>query len=131
MKATDQIKRAAMMKTIGYLLDDPERNIVKIMDMVDKVAPADLFPSQRKAFRGAIDSKINWYQLIMRVMDLNPEVRDDLIKNLIVDGNLMAWPRQEEMRKQHQCNIPWAILLDPTSACNLHCTGCWAAEYGH
>ena len=26
---------------------------------------------------------------------------------------------------------PWAILLDPTSACNLHCTGCWAAEYGH
>ena len=20
---------------------------------------------------------------------------------------------------------------DPTSACNLHCTGCWAAEYGH
>ena len=29
------------------------------------------------------------------------------------------------------CNIPWAILLDPTSACNLHCTGCWAAEYGN
>ena len=28
-------------------------------------------------------------------------------------------------------NIPWAILLDPTSACNLHCTGCWAAEYGN
>ena len=23
------------------------------------------------------------------------------------------------------------ILLDPTSACNLHCTGCWAAEYGN
>ena len=21
--------------------------------------------------------------------------------------------------------------MDPTSACNLKCTGCWAAEYGH
>lgn len=21
--------------------------------------------------------------------------------------------------------------MDPTSACNMHCTGCWAAEYGH
>ena len=21
--------------------------------------------------------------------------------------------------------------MDPTSACNLRCTGCWAAEYGH
>ncbi|MDE6964661.1 MAG: radical SAM protein, partial [Lachnospiraceae bacterium] len=23
------------------------------------------------------------------------------------------------------------ILMNPTSACNLHCTGCWAAEYGN
>ena len=35
------------------------------------------------------------------------------------------------MREKYGCNIPWAILLDPTSACNLHCTGCWAAEYGN
>ena len=32
---------------------------------------------------------------------------------------------------KYQCNVPWAILMDPTSACNLHCTGCWAAEYGN
>ena len=36
-----------------------------------------------------------------------------------------------EMREKYQCNIPWLLLIDPTSACNLHCTGCWAAEYGH
>ena len=35
------------------------------------------------------------------------------------------------MRTVHNCNIPWLILMDPTSACNLHCTGCWAAEYGN
>jgi len=35
------------------------------------------------------------------------------------------------MREEYGCNIPWAILIDPTSACNLHCTGCWAAEYGN
>lgn len=35
------------------------------------------------------------------------------------------------MREVHQCNVPWLILMDPTSACNLHCTGCWAAEYGN
>ena len=23
------------------------------------------------------------------------------------------------------------MLIDPTSACNLHCNGCWAAEYGN
>ncbi|MBQ9511559.1 MAG: radical SAM protein [Lachnospiraceae bacterium] len=34
-------------------------------------------------------------------------------------------------RKELDCNVPWLILMDPTSACNLHCIGCWAAEYGH
>lgn len=24
-----------------------------------------------------------------------------------------------------------SILLAPTPACNMHCTGCWAAEYGN
>lgn len=32
------------------------------------------------------------------------------------------------MRKHH-CNIPIAVLMDPTSSCNLKCKGCWAAEY--
>ena len=41
------------------------------------------------------------------------------------------FPKEEELRRKYDCNIPWAILLDPTSACNLHCTGCWAAEYGN
>ena len=34
-------------------------------------------------------------------------------------------------RKKYDCNIPWLILFDPTSACNMHCTGCWSGTYGH
>lgn len=131
MKATDQIKHAALEKTVDYFLRDPERNMTKVMDLLDKAAPADLFPSQRAAFRTAVDERNNWYRLIMRALELNPFVRDDLVKTLLIDGNLMAWPKQEAMREKHRCNIPWAILMDPTSACNLRCTGCWAAEYGH
>lgn len=132
MKATDQIKRAALNKAIDYLLENPERNVTKIMDMIDKVAPDDVFPTQRAAFHQAIDDESNWYQLIMKILtDMNPQVRDRLIKTFVVDANMLAWPKQEAMRDQYHCNIPWAILLDPTSACNLRCTGCWAAEYGH
>ena len=131
MKATDHVKRAAYNKAVDYLLEDPVSHVRKIMDLLDKAAPDDLFPSQRKAFRTAIDSQNNWYQLIMKVLDLNPAVRDALLRTFIVDANLMAWPEQEKSRVKHGCNIPWAVLMDPTSACNLHCTGCWAAEYGH
>ena len=131
MKTTDRVKRATYNKAVDYLLEDPEAHVRKIMDLLDKAAPDDLFPSQRKAFRTAIDEQNNWYQLIMKVLDLNPEVRDSLLHTFIVDANLMAWPEQETNRSKYGCNIPWAILMDPTSACNLHCTGCWAAEYGH
>ena len=54
-----------------------------------------------------------------------------LLKTFVVDANFLAWGKQERMRAKYGCNIPWAILLDPTSACNLHCLGCWAVDYGH
>ncbi|MCD8316517.1 MAG: radical SAM protein [Eggerthellaceae bacterium] len=116
---------------VDYMCSDPEEHIVKIVDMLNTLVPPNLFPSQRKAFKRVIENKDNMYELIMRILHLNPEVRSSLIKTVRVDGNLIAWGFEDMMRYQYKCNIPWAILLDPTSACNLHCTGCWAAEYGH
>ena len=63
--------------------------------------------------------------------DIDPEVRKRLFENFIINGCLLGYQRQVENKEKYNCNIPWAILLDPTSACNLHCTGCWAAEYGN
>ena len=131
MALTQAAERAALYKLIDYVDEDPEARIPKIMDTIDTYTPASVFPTQRAAFRSAIDDRSNWYQLILRAFRLNPEMRRRLLKTLIVDANILAWPVQEKAREKYACNIPWAILLDPTSACNLHCTGCWAAEYGH
>ena len=63
--------------------------------------------------------------------DIDPAVRMTFFENFIVNTSLIGYGRQEKAAAEHNCNIPWAILMDPTSACNLHCTGCWAAEYGN
>lgn len=131
MKPTDLAKRTAANKLVDYLLADPESNMPKMMRRLDALLPDSLFPSQRTAFRRAIDERSNWYELLLRVASMNSEVIGPLIKTFLVDANIMVWDKQEKMRERHRCNIPWAILLDPTSACNLHCTGCWAADYGH
>ena len=131
MGISQAAERAALNKLVDYVSEDPEARIPKLMDTVDRYVPASVFPTQRRAFRSAIDSRSNWYQLMMRVFDLNPEVASRLIKCFLVDANVLAWPVQEKKRDELGCNVPWAILLDPTSACNLRCTGCWAAEYGH
>ena len=131
MNPADSVKRAALNAAIDYLLADPEKNLPKAMETVNKYAPAGIFPTQRKAFANAIENQTNWYQLILKVAHLNPDMIGGLLKTFVVDANMLAWGKQEKMRTKYGCNIPWAILLDPTSACNLHCLGCWAADYGH
>ena len=105
------------------------------MEWVDRLAGSgpDSFQEQRDAFRAVIsDPSNNMYQLIMNIFrEVDNEVLKATFENFFLNANIIGWPIQEKFRKQYNCNIPWAILLDPTSACNLHCTGCWAAEYGN
>lgn len=135
MGVTNQIKKATLRTAFHYLERNPEENVHKLMAWVDKTAGdgPDSFPSQRAAFRQVLDNPDNnMYQLIMKVLkDVDSDVLKATFENFFLNANIIGWPKQEEYRKKYGCNIPWAILLDPTSACNLHCTGCWAAEYGN
>ena len=63
--------------------------------------------------------------------ELDPNVIKTTILNFGFEAMLHGTKTIRKMRTVHNCNIPWLILMDPTSACNLHCTGCWAAEYGN
>lgn len=121
----------AINHALNYLEKDPDENIPKLMGMVDKITPDGWYQSQRDAIRKVIEEKGNWYQLILRLYELDPGVRKAFFQNFIFNSALKGSAIQEEVKEREQCNVPWAILLDPTSACNLHCTGCWAAEYGH
>ncbi len=131
-KAKNAAISVSLNKALQYLDKDPETNMVKVMNLVDKVAPEGWYVPQRNAFRKVIEDKNNnWHDLILRVWDLDPGVRNSFFKNFIVNASLSGTALQEETKEKEGCNVPWAILLDPTSACNLHCTGCWAAEYGN
>ncbi len=122
----------AIKRALRYLEKDPETNMPKLMNLVDKMSMGG-FESQRKVFRSVLDHpESNWYQLILKVWkDIDPGVRNVFFENFILNANIIGWRTQDEYREKYNCNIPWALLMDPTSACNLHCTGCWAAEYGN
>ena len=121
----------AVSQALKYIEGNPEENIPKLMELVDKYTPEDWYSSQRNAIREAIEEKSNWYQLILRLYELAPGVRKAFFQNFLFNASLKGGAIQEEAKEKYGCNIPWAILLDPTSACNLCCTGCWAAEYGN
>lgn len=132
MSVTATMKKLGIEKSFQYLYKDPEKNLPKLMDWADKFSKGE-FEAQRRAVRHAIENPDDPYHAFIRHMinDVDPEVLTTVAVNFFINANLTGWPKQEQCRKTYGCNIPWAILLDPTSACNLHCTGCWAAEYGN
>ena len=132
MKTSNGIKKFALKQGINFLYRNPEKNLLKMMDLADKFA-GDQFPSQRKVMREAMsDPEHPYYGYIRRLFhEIDPHVMKTTAINFFLNASLIGWSKQEETRQKYGCNVPWAILLDPTSACNLHCTGCWAAEYGN
>lgn len=132
MDASTTIKKFGLEQAFHYMYKDPEKNLSKIMDWADKFAGGE-FEIQRQMIREAIEDPNHPYHsyILHIVNDIDPDVMKTMAVNFFINAALIGWPKQEENRKKYNCNIPWAILLDPTSACNLHCTGCWAAEYGN
>lgn len=128
----NKLKKLGIEQIVNYFSKDPEKNLIKLLDWADKFANG-LYPRQRKAIREVLaDPNGPYHPYLLHIAnDVDPGVLNTVVTNFFVNANLEGWPKQQEARKKYGCNIPWAILLDPTSACNLHCTGCWAAEYGN
>jgi len=131
-KSTKEAMQAfAIKKALEYIEGNPEENIPRLMALVDRYTPDGWYEGQRNAIRTVIEEKNNWYDLILKIYELDPGVRKAFFQNFLFNSALRGSAIQNEVKEQEGCNVPWAILLDPTSACNLHCTGCWAAEYGN
>ena len=134
---THAAARLAFSKAIDVVLKDVDKNreeaIVKIVDLMQKYMgdeKLDLdYDNIRKMIRDK-DRAFNKY--INKVLDeIDPHVLKTAALNLGYEAFFHGTKTIRKMREVHQCNVPWLILMDPTSACNLHCTGCWAAEYGN
>lgn len=132
MSVSTTLAKFGLTKAFNHLYKDPEANLLEAMDWADKFSNGG-FANQRAAIRKAIsDPSDPYYPYVRHILnDVDPEIVKTLIVNFFINGNLVGGPIQEVLRQKYNCNIPWTILLDPTSACNLHCTGCWAAEYGN
>ncbi|MDY5647232.1 MAG: radical SAM protein [Lachnospiraceae bacterium] len=132
-KATRAAFEVAVDQTLKHINKDREKGLLQIVDLSEKFLgdtyDKSVYESARKMIR---DPQNKWMQYINRALDeVHPNVAKMTALNLGFEAAFHGTKMIRQMREVHQCNIPWLILMDPTSACNLHCTGCWAAEYGH
>jgi len=133
MTIQDKLKHTAAMKAYDYVDKDPEHNIPKLLEDFCKLDDTNSITNESKGIVRAFNvPDSNWRKLILSLWtDVDAHQRRELFESAAVYGSLIGSGIQKKNKKKYNCNIPWAIVLDPTSACNLHCTGCWAAEYGN
>jgi len=133
VKLKDKASAYILEKAYGYAAGNPEENLPKLLKWADEFDRGDNWKSQRDYFHTIVDDPGNtWYRYIMGLyQDIDPGVLRATFKNFLIHASMAGYPAQRKLEEKLDCNIPWAILMDPTSACNLKCTGCWAAEYGN
>ena len=128
-KAISALVDMAMSK-IGKNREDA---LLKTVDMAEQFwngdYPKEKFDRVREEINNP-DSK--WINIVNYLLDeINTNIAKTTILNLGYEAFLRGTKTIRKNRAIYGCNIPWLILFDPTSACNMHCAGCWAGTYGN
>ena len=115
MAIKENLQVAAIKQAYAYLDKDPDTNLPKLMELADKMDTANAFAAQRDAIRRAISNPgNNWYRLVRSLWDdVDDNVRKKLFENFAINANFLWAPRRRVAMEQHNCNVPWAILIGP------------------
>ena len=124
---------AALDKAVDFVRRDPERYLPAVLRIVERLDGDHMYQDVYDYLRRMLDDKDNNARAFaMRMLrEADPLFLRRFVSNFLVRSGIIGYARQKALSAELDCNIPWAILMDPTSACNLHCTGCWAADYDH
>jgi len=119
-----------LRELLSYLSKDPVTHIERLLGLGKLLARGEEHKRSVAELEKAIASNPAVRQLAEGVLkEAHPNVLHRLLYNWFVNSALLGIPRQRQLSETLGFNVPHTILVDPTSACNLRCEGCWAGAY--
>lgn len=117
-------------QVLSYLEGNPETNIPRFLHLIQLIAQAPGHKESIQKVQQVYNSDPVIREYLKKLFsELDPGVRTRLVCNTILHAILLGRPRQLKIEREEGIHVPFTFLIDPTSACNLKCTGCWAGEY--
>ena len=129
MDLKDKAMASVVNMLIKYVRKDFDKNAMNLLNLVEKLDVKKVNQTTYDGLHKALgDKNNNWYRF---VKSLALETDEGVLKKLVpaaLNVAMYSYSKRMESIEKYNCNVPWAILMDPTAACNLKCKGCWAAE---
>ena len=124
---------AAIDVALKRLNKDREKGLLQIIDLAQRFMGDNFKPEAYEGARKIVQNPDHkWMKFVNTMLDeLDPNVAKMTALNLGFEAFFRGTKMIRKNREIYHCNIPWLILFDPTSACNMHCQGCWSGTYGH
>ena len=122
----------AIKQGLEKVKEDPDKNLPKLVEIVKKFVKDNMWESKYQFLEKVTEDRDNnWNQYIRNILeDIDDDIIEKFLCNFIINSAIKGISRNHEVKEKEGCGAPWAIVMDPTTACNMKCTGCWAADYG-
>jgi len=126
------IRKTTAKMLLNYISDDFLGKLPKIINLAEKLDRGNYHATQINAVRNVLLDENNvWHTFVRNLArEVDPKCIKKFVEGFVINTHFIGRERGQAIEKKYDCNVPWTILIDPTSACNLSCTGCWAAQYG-
>ena len=126
------LQKTVLEMLLRYMSHNPMEKLPKMFDLAEKLDRKKIRTNEIRALRDVLlNENSNWHRLTVNLFEnVDLKLIQKFAVNFLIYANIEGLTRARANKEKYGVNIPWTILMDPTSACNLKCTGCWAAQYG-
>lgn len=133
MSITEKISHAAERKAFETILEsmlkkgqtqDVSDLAEQLIDMIQKIHKDTWSDKSYETLRMVAENPDGkWARYTQRIIRENdPYILKTFLTNVAYEGGFRGYQTAQENAGKYGINVPWLILMDPTSACNMHCT---------
>ena len=137
-KITHAAERKAFQTVLNKMIDrGSEKDVAdmaeSLLSLIHKIMKGTWKESTFTTLQAIADDPENkWHRYTERILkNTDKGILSTFLLNAAYEGGFRGSVTAAETSEKYNCNVPWIVLMDPTTACNYHCIGCWAAEYGN
>src|SRR5512136_1163381 len=114
----------------SLLANASRESLVRLTHLAERIPQKEPYREKIRWIRSLFQTNHPGLAIARRVLnETHPHHRKKIISNFIVNQLLVGTNQRKAFAEKSGFYPPDAMLISPTMRCNLHCYGCYSAEY--